>query len=150
MGNENSGARIVSVSREIAAPPDVIFELLATPSEHARIDGEETVKGARDSSPERLSLGATFGMDMKLGVPYIMKNEVVEFVENERIAWRHFGHHVWRYELAPIDTGTLVTESFDWSVARFPPFYEWVKYPARHEVGMAKTLEKLADVVENR
>ena len=142
--------KVVSATRDIAAPADVIFDLLADPSKHALIDGEETVQGARGSSPERLSLGAKFGMSMKMGVPYIMSSEVVEFVENERIAWRHCGHHVWRYELEPIEGGTRVTESFDWGVARFPAkFYELVGYPAKHEVGMTKTLEKLAAVVES-
>ncbi len=141
--------RIVSATRDIAAPAEVIFDLLADPSKHALIDGEETVKGVRDSSPERLSLGAKFGMEMKIVVPYIIGNEVVEFEENRLIAWRHFGHHVWRYELEPIDDGTRVTESFDWSKARFPPFYEWVGYPAKHEEGMAKTLEKLAAAVDS-
>lgn len=140
--------KIVFATRDIAASPEAIFDLLADPSKHALIDGEETVQGSRDSSPERLSLGAKFGMNMKLGVPYVMSSEVVEFEENRVIAWRHFGHHVWRYELEPIEGGTRVTESFNWGVARFPPLYEWVNYPERHEVGMAKTLEKLAALVE--
>ena len=77
-----------------------------------------------------------------------MTSEVVEFEEDRVIAWRHFGHHVWRYELEPItDSKTRVTESFNWGVARFPPFYEWVGYPARHEVNMAKTLERLDAVL---
>lgn len=141
--------QIVSATRDISAPANVIFDILADPAKHALIDGEETVQGSRDSSPERLSLGAKFGMNMKLGVPYIMSSEVVEFEENRLIAWRHFGHHVWRYELEEIDGGTRVTESFNWGVARFPPMYEWVGYPAKHEVGMTKTLEKLAAVVES-
>lgn len=142
--------QIVSATRDISAPADVIFDILADPAKHALIDGEETVQSSRDSSPKRLSMGAKFGMNMKMGVPYIMGSEVVEFEENRRIAWRHFGHHVWRYELEPIDNGTRVTESFDWGVARFPAkMYELVGYPARHEAGMAKTLEKLAAVVEN-
>ena len=148
MSTDSSTDRVVSATRDIEASPDEIFDLLADPSKHALIDGEETVQSARNSSPERLALGAKFSMNMKLGVPYVMSNEVVEFEENRLIAWRHFGHHVWRYELEPIDAGTRVTESFDWSAARFPPFYEWVGYPARHQDGMTKTLEKLAEIVE--
>ena len=142
--------KIVSATRDIAAPASVIFDLLADPKRHAEIDGSDMVQAARPSGPDRLSLGARFGMDMKfVGVlPYRISNEVVEFVENERIAWRHFGHHIWRYELEPIDDGTTrVTESFEWGTARFPPAYEWVGYPKQHQANMARTLEQLEAVV---
>ena len=43
------------------------------------------MRDAKDS-PERLSLGATFGMSMKMGVSYSMVSTVVEFDENRRIA----------------------------------------------------------------
>lgn len=135
--------RTVSVSRVINATPDAIFDILADPGRHHVIDGSGTVQAGRSGNPERLSLGARFGMDMKMGVPYRITNEVVEFDEDRRIAWRHFGHHIWRYELEPVEGGTRVTESFDWSKARFPPFYEWMGYPAKHEVNMARTLERL-------
>ncbi|MEM7338585.1 MAG: SRPBCC family protein [Actinomycetota bacterium] len=139
--------KIVSATRTIAASADVIFDLLADPERHHEIDGSDSVIAARSGNPERLSLGARFGMNMRLGVPYRMTSQVVEFEENRVIAWRHFGHHVWRYELEPVDGGTQVTESFNWGVARFPPMYEWVGYPARHEISMAKTLERLETVV---
>lgn len=139
--------KIVSATRTISAPADVIFDLLANPARHHEIDGSDSVVAARSGNPERLSLGARFGMDMRLGIPYRMTSEVVEFEEDRVIAWRHFGHHVWRYELEPVEDGTRVTESFNWGVARFPPFYEWVGYPARHESNMAKTLERLEAVV---
>ncbi len=135
--------RVVSATRVIAAEPSVIFDLLADPARHHLFDGSDTVVAGHPDNPERLSMGARFGMRMRLGVPYRITNEVVEFVENEVIAWRHLGHHVWRYRLTPVEGGTEVTESFDWGVSRFPPFYEWVGYPARHEANMARTLERL-------
>lgn len=139
----STSSRIVSVSRVVSASPEAIFEILADPARHHVIDGSGTVQAGRSGNPARLDLGARFGMDMKMGVPYRITNEVVEFEEGRRIAWRHFGHHIWRYELEPVEGGTKVTESFDWSKARFPPFYEWMGYPAKHEVNMAKTLERL-------
>lgn len=144
-----SSHRIVSVSREIAAPAAQIFELLARPARHAEIDGSDMVTSARPSGPERLSLGATFGMDMRFTfLPYRVTNEVVEFEEGRRIAWRHFGHHIWRYVLDPIDESTTkVTESFDWDSSRFPPMYDWLRYPQRHEGNMTRTLERLEQVV---
>ncbi len=155
----SSDQRIVSVERSIAAPPAAIFELLADPAAHHRFDGSDTVVAARGANPERLSLGARFSMSMKFGLPYRMTNEVVEFEENRLIAWRHFGHHIWRYQLEPVpgptdggqpdnNSTTLVTESFDWSDARFPPLYRWLKYPERHQQNMARTLDRLAELVE--
>lgn len=146
--------RIVSATRTVPAPASVIFDLLADPARHAEIDGSDTVRRSRDGGPVRLSLGARFGMDMKMfGVPYRMSNEVVEFEENRRIAWRHLGHHVWRYVLEPTgpDGGhTVVTESFDWGSARVPRFYEIVGYPRTHEANMTRTLERLEAAVTAR
>lgn len=147
-GATDDEKRVVSVERHIAAPAEVIFDLLADPAAHARFDGSGTVVAARADNPDRLQLGARFGMDMRLGLPYRISNEVVEFEENRLIAWRHLGHHIWRYELEPTGGGTLVTESFDWASSRFPPMYEWVGYPAKHQVNMAETLDRLADIVE--
>lgn len=141
--------RIVSVAREVAADASTIFSVLSDPANHSLIDGSGTVQGVRDDSQTRLKLGSRFGMDMKMGLPYRISNEVVEFETDRLIAWRHFGHHIWRYELEPLPSGhTLVTESFDWSSARLPQLYEWVGYPDRHVINMTKTLERLAAVVE--
>lgn len=147
MSTPTKNQRVVSTARRIEASPKVIFDLLADPARHHEIDGSGTVQAGRADNPSRLSLGAKFGMDMKMGVPYRISNEVVEFEENRRIAWRHFGHHIWRYELEPDGDATMVTESFDWGSARFPPMYEWVGYPAKHEKSMATTLERLEQVV---
>ncbi len=142
--------RVVSVSRVIKASPEVIFDLLADPARHAEIDGSGTVQQARGES-NRLELGSKFGMDMKLGpLPYRMENTVAEFEENRLIAWHHPGKHRWRYELEPVDGGTRVTESFDWSTAPKPvqKFIELMGYPKKHPASMEATLERLADVVE--
>lgn len=139
--------RVVSVSREIAAEPEVIFALLCDPSKHSLIDGSDTVKETKADASEPLELGSRFAMKMVLGVPYVITSEVVEFGQDRLIAWAHFGGHRWRYELEPIDGGTRVTESFDWSTAKFPPFYEWVGYPRRHVTNMERTLERLETIV---
>ena len=70
----------------INAPASKIFDLLASPAAHQRFDGSGSVKDAI-SGPERLFLGATFGMAMKIKVPYRIKNTVVEFEENKKIMW---------------------------------------------------------------
>ena len=140
----------VSVSRDIAASPETIFAVLASPAGHAQIDGSGTVVAARPGQPEKLTLGSRFGMNMKLGVPYRMQNTVVEYEENRLIAWQHFGKHRWRYELTPIDGGTRVTETFDWSTARSPRFIELMGYPKKHVPNMERTLERLEQVVTAR
>ncbi len=131
-------------SRVIAANQQEIFDLLADPSQHATIDGSDTVLQTRDSSPERLYKGARFGMNMKMMVPYIMSSTVSEFEEPSLIEWHHFGGHRWRYELEPAGKGTRVTESFDWGRARIPAkLYEAVGYPDRHRASIDRTLERI-------
>ena len=57
-------AHVVSAERVIAAPPEAIFDLLADASRHVDLDGSGQLRGVTSSAPERLSLGATFGMSM--------------------------------------------------------------------------------------
>ncbi len=148
--SEEQHPRIISDAVEVAAPPAAVFAILADPRQHARIDGSGSVQGS-PRGPERLSEGAAFGMDMKLfGLPYKIRNRVVEFEEGRRIAWRHFGGHRWRYVLEPAGSGTLVTESFDYS--RHGPLarrlVELAGFPARNRAGIAGTLVKLKEAAE--
>ena len=138
-----SDDKIVRVSRMIPAEPQAIFDLLADPRRHAEIDGSGSVKAARVNAPERLSLGARFGMDMRIGLPYRITNEVVEFDEPHQIGWRHFGGHVWRYRLEPAEGGTLVTEEFDWSTNKSPLMLKLMKATERNRVAMEATLKRL-------
>lgn len=118
---------VETVERFIPAPPSAIFDLLADPSKHSQIDGSGTVRGAKGGST-RLALGSKFGMSMKLGLPYSMVSEVVEFEEDRRIAWQtkppfsfmepFLGGRIWRYELEPSGDGTVVRESWDISQER--------------------------------
>ena len=135
--------QIVSVDRVIPAPPEQIFELLADPRNHSAFDGSGTVKAANISAPTRLSLGAKFGMDMKMGPSYKIQNEVVEFVESKQIAWRHQGHHVWRYMLEPVAGGTKVTEQFDYAKMRAKIVLYVLRSIPKNEKSMIKTLENL-------
>ena len=139
--------RAVSVSRVIPAPAEKIFAVLADPARHSEIDGSGSVKGVARSSTPRLEMGSKFGMSMKIGIPYRITSRVVEFEENRRIAWCHYGKHRWRYELEPVEGGTRVTETFDWSTARSPRFIEFMGYPAKHPEAMEKTLERLEAAV---
>ena len=112
---------VVTVERVIPAEPAAIFALLADPARHHDIDGSGTVRDAKAGS-ERLAIGSRFGMSMKMGIPYSMVSEVIEFDEDRRIAWQtrgpgwigqHVAGRIWRYELEPVDGGTRVRESWD-------------------------------------
>ena len=138
------GSDVITASAVIAAPPSTIFAILADPRQHQRIDGSGTVTG-HATGPERLSLGAQFGMGMKQGAPYKTRNKVVEFEEDRLIAWRHIGAHRWRYELAPVDGGTRVTES--WDLTHYPAFVRPVMralFGTKTQRAVDETLVRLA------
>jgi hypothetical protein len=62
--------------------------------------------------PERLSLGATFKMKMKIGFNYWVTNKVIAFEPNRLITWAHLLGNQWTYELTPLDGNrTLVRET---------------------------------------
>lgn len=146
--------RNVTVEKLVHATPERIFDLLADPRRHREIDGSGTVRDAVDG-PERLSLGAQFGMQMRVGAPYTMTNTVVEFDEDRRIAWqprpsnalaaKAIGGRIWRYELEPVEGGTRVRETWDTSQERFPPLI-WGLGPINAR-GMSRTLERLEGVM---
>ena len=136
-------SRIVSRSTIVPAPAQMIFDLLADPRRHGEIDGSGSVQSAQINAPERLSLDATFGMQMKMGLPYKITNTVVEFEENRTIAWRHVGGHIWRYILEPVDGGTKVTEQFDWNKSKAPLILKLRKSPQDNAKSIEKTLENL-------
>ena len=136
-------AKIVSHSVVVPAPAQDIFNLLADPRRHSEIDGSGSVKAAKVNAPERLSLGSKFGMEMKIVLPYKMTNEVVEFEEGKQIGWRHFGGHVWRYILEPVDGGTKVTEQFDWNTNRSPFMLKVMNAVENNSKSIQKTLDNL-------
>lgn len=139
---------VKSASIIINAPAEKIFNILANPAMHQVIDGSQSVRGVL-RAPARLSLGAKFGMSMKIGVKYRITNTVVEFEEGKKIAWRHLGRWVWRYELTALSPNqTAVTESFD---GRPTPLKGWLKARKAYssaQIAVAKTLVKLKKLVE--
>jgi uncharacterized protein YndB with AHSA1/START domain len=157
---------VVTVERVIPAPPEKIFELLADPRRHRMIDGSGSVRDPKNAPP-RLSLGAKFDMAMKMGFPYTMINEVIEFEEARRIAWqprpaarlaRSFGGRIWRYELDPVQGGTRVRETWDISQERWvfvgagglalgAPGFKFMVKPERTRGAMAATLERIEHLV---
>ncbi|MBF4161193.1 SRPBCC family protein [Nocardioides acrostichi] len=134
----------------IDAPPDKVFAILADPRQHSRIDGSGTVLDSV-TGPKRLTLGSEFSMSMKQGVPYTIKNKVVEFDEGRTIAWRHIGLHRWRYQLAPTDSGAcVVTETWDISPYPGPMRVVMAKlFAKKTQAGIDATLPKLKAAAES-
>ena len=154
--NVSTDPDVITVERVIPAEPGPIFALVADATRHKDIDGSGTVVAAK-GDPEPLALGSTFGMAMKMGVPYSMVSTVIEFEPDRRIAWQttgpgkigaKVGGRIWRYELEPVDGGTRVRESWDISEESFftKPV---VKAFASKETAanMAKTLERIEALV---
>jgi uncharacterized protein YndB with AHSA1/START domain len=144
--------QLISESTTIDAPPSVVFAILADPRQHNRIDGSGSV-GSVLAGPDRITAkGQTFTVRMKLfGVPYVIRNRVVEFEADRRIAWRHFTANRWRYELEPTaDGGTRVTETFDTSRANdvTDAVVRWAKFYERNREGIRGTLERLKKAAE--
>jgi uncharacterized protein YndB with AHSA1/START domain len=137
---------VAEATRIVPASAADIFELLATPARHHEFDGSGTVRGSRRGPPERLALGARFGMRMRFGAPYKIVNEVVEFEEGRRIAWRHFAGHVWRYTLEPLGPrATKVIEQFDPTPSRFPRATKLLGWQNRNQQAIERTLHNLVE-----
>lgn len=141
---------VVAARIVIGAAPEKIFAYLADPRSHTLFDGSSTIEG-RISGPDRLFLGARFGMAMKIRVPYRITNEVVAFEDNRLITWRHLMKWTWSYELVDLGDGTTqVTETFDASVCNRAQLWWVYKTDSlkRNPKWMAKSLVKLKALCE--
>jgi hypothetical protein len=148
----------VSVDRVIKAPASAIFAIVADASRHPEIDGSGSVVKLKGGAPDHLTLGSTFGMSMKLGVPYSMSNTVVEYEPDKVIAWqtslagplgRFVGGRIWRYELEEAEGGTKVTETWDISKDKQAFVMRLGKLHRQTATSMAKTLDRLAELTES-
>ena len=143
-----TGEHAVSETRLIAAPRQLLFDLVADPAMHPLIDGSGTVRALREGSPERLGPDVRFGMAMRMGLPYRISNRVVEFEEGRVVAWMHLSRAVWRWEFADAGGGTQVTESFDWTRARSHRVMR--RFAPGNAVSMRRSLERLEDLARAR
>ncbi len=119
MTTQQEASRVVSASREIAAGPGRIFELIADPAQQPRWDGNDNLAMAPGGQRVHRA-GDVFTMTLTKGS--IRENHVVEFEEGRRIAWlpaeagKRPPGHLWRWELEPIGaSGTRVTQTYDWT-----------------------------------
>ncbi len=145
---ETGNTKIKSASIIINAPVSTVFSVVANPRMHAVIDGTKSVRSVI-KGPEKLALGEKFGMNMHIGIDYRITNTVIEYEENKRIAWRHVGRWIWRYEFTELSPNqTVVTESFDGTKT---PLNWWLRarkaYPYVQKA-VAKTLVRLKEHCE--
>jgi uncharacterized protein YndB with AHSA1/START domain len=119
MGTEQEGPRVVSATREIAAAPEEIFELIADPAQQPRWDGNDNL-GQAPAGQRVRGVGDVFTMTLTKGS--VRENHVVEFEEGRRIAWtpaelgKRPPGHLWRWELSPAGPSrTRVTCTYDWT-----------------------------------
>ena len=141
---------VVSASREIAAPAEKIFELIADPSQQPRWDGNDNLAEA-DTGQRVRAVGDVFTMALTMGV--LRDNHVVEFDEGRLIAWRPSEQgkeppgHLWRWQLEPLDDSrTLVTHTYDWS--RLTDETRLPRARATTADKLQSSIERLAELAE--
>jgi uncharacterized protein YndB with AHSA1/START domain len=147
---------VVSVERIIPAGPAAIFAVVSDASRHPQIDGSGTVRQLKPEAPHVLELGSKFGMSMKMGVGYSMESTVIEYEAGRRIAWqsrppgfvgKFVAGRIWRYELEPVEGGTLVRESWDISQDHQRALLRLGGLPAKTAGNMTTTLERIDKIV---
>lgn len=152
------GDTVVSVERVINAPPAAIFAIVSNAGRHPEIDGSGSVKSLKPGANQELSLGSSFGMSMKLGIPYSMTNKVIDYQQDRKIAWqttlagplgRFIGGRIWRYDLERVDGGTRVRETWDITQDKQRFLLKMGPVGKQTAEAMTRTLERLAEITEH-
>ena len=150
----------MTVSRLIPADAAAIFAVLADPQGHVDIDASGMLLDATGAPVT--AVGDTFVVhmdrealnDFPLG-KYDVTIEITEFEQDRRIAWTILGQiqppigHVYGYDLAPAEGGTIVTSFYDWS-AIDPVWAERDIFPIIPESALRATLGILERTVRRR
>ncbi|MCL6422604.1 SRPBCC family protein [Brachybacterium sp. JHP9] len=150
LASEGAAPRIVTASREIAAPAAEIFELIADPARQVEWDGNDNL-GAADHGQRVRAAGDVFTMTLTKGS--VRENRVVDFEEGRRIAWRPAPQgasepgHQWGWKLEPLGAqSTRVTHIYDWSDLHDPAREE--KARATTAQNLQASLDRLAALAE--
>lgn len=151
MTTRQEAPRVVSASREIAAEPGRIFELIADPAQQPRWDGNDNL-GTAPAGQRVRRAGDVFTMTLTRGS--IRENHVVEFEEGRRLAWmpaeagKAPPGHLWRWELEPLGSSrTRVTHTYDWT--RLTDSKRLPRARATTAVNLRASLDRLAALAEN-
>jgi len=145
--------------RELAAAPQIIFDLLGDPTRHAELAGSGEVKTVRVRGTGPTAVGSTFEADEEIRIGRNMQkftavSTIVEYDPPRVISWTSMPPNrprprriQWWYELEPTPAGTLVTERVEVDLG--PLANALMKLPYRKirgaavGAGMAKTLQNL-------
>ena len=144
--------RIVSATRDIAAPAAAIFELIADPARQPEWDGNENLAEAAQGQRVR-AVGDVFTTSLTIATT--RENHVVDFDEGRLIAWRPAEPgaeppgHLWRWELHPVDdTHTRVTHTYDWTALTDEKRFE--RAGATSSERLLRSVDRLAELSERR
>ena len=141
--------RLITASREIAAPAAVLFDPIADPAQQPRWDGNDNLSEAEPGQRVR-AVGDIFTMTNLGGG--VRENHVVDFAEGRAIAWLPAPQgeappgHLWGWQLEPTDGGTLVTHLYDYT-----QLYDEKRLPKAQAMTPQKLLasiDRLAALVE--
>jgi uncharacterized protein YndB with AHSA1/START domain len=142
--------RVISATRDVAAPTARLFELIADPARQPEWDGNDNLAEAAAGQRVR-SVGDVFTMTLTIGA--VRENHVVEFEEGRLIAWHPSEPgapppgHLWRWQLEPIDdANTRVTHTYDWSA--LTDELRLVRARATTTEKLQASLERLASLAE--
>lgn len=145
------GDRVVTATREVAAPPEAIFELIADPQHQPRWDGNDNLASAEPGQRVN-AVGDVFTMVLTRDGA-VRENHVEQFVESRLIAWRPAEQgkeppgHLWRWELEPVGEGrTRVTHTYDWSRLNDPKRMERAR--ATTSARLLASVDRLAALAE--
>lgn len=156
-------SRKLQASRVIDAPADKIFALLSDPGKHSEIDEAGMVQGVEGDPAPIGGIGQVFTMNMHqdaLG-DYRMVNTVTAYQPGSRIGWSpamdptcelasklgdmKVGGHTFTYDLAEVDGGTEVTQTYEWMSVHDEAFLAML--PIVSEQNLEGTLDRIAAAV---
>lgn len=147
------------VTRQIAASPSTIFEVLRSPQGHVDIDSSGMLQSAEGDRVSAVADEFVVHMDREaLGdLPmgrYDVTVIVTGYERDALLEWTISGtvqppiRHLYGYRLEPSQWGTLVTSYYDWSQIE-DKYREASIFPVIPEAGLRATLGILARTVES-
>ncbi|MER8032080.1 SRPBCC family protein [Streptomyces bauhiniae] len=146
------------VTRQMAASPSTIFEVLRSPQGHVAIDSSGMLQSAEGDPVSAVGDQFLVHMDREaLGdLPmgrYDVTVIITRYEPDTLLEWTISGtiqppiRHLYGYRLTPNDSGTLVTSYYDWSQID-DKYRKAAIFPVIPEAGLRATLGILARTVE--
>jgi uncharacterized protein YndB with AHSA1/START domain len=144
--------KVVTAERVVHAPAAEIFELIADPARQPEWDGNDNLAEAEPGQRVH-AVGDVFAVTLTKK-DTLRPNRVVAFEEGRVIAWRPAPTgepepgHEWRWELIPVEGGTLVRHVYDWSNLTDPKRFERARNTTSDR--LMASIDRLAALAEGR